>query len=164
MAALIRDAGSTDLPFLIEMLGCAAEWRPGSVQPDPDELLDRPDMGHYIAGWPRLDDYGVLAEAEDRPVGAAWWRHFTPDDPGYGFVAAEVPEVAMGVVEEWRGNGIGRRLLRGLIERASETGLRGLSLSVEPENPASNLYRSLGFREVGRVGESLTMLLKLSVT
>jgi GNAT superfamily N-acetyltransferase len=108
----------------------------------------------YIGGFPRPTDFGLIAERGGERVGAAWWRFFTADEPGYGFVNAETPEIGMGVVEGRRGEGIGRALLTALI--AASDG--DLSLSVEDGNPAEELYRKQGFVPVGRVGTSTTML------
>jgi len=102
----------------------------------------------------------VVAEV-GHPVGTAWLRLFTASDPGYGFVNVATPEVSMGVVREWRGRGIGARLLDALVTAAREADLTALSLSVEPDNYARRLYERVGFRQVGQVGGSLTMLLRL---
>lgn len=67
----------------------------------------------------------------------------------------------MGVAPASRGRGVGTRLLNGLIAAASEQGLASLRLSVEPDNYARRLYERAGFRQVGQVGGSLTMLLRL---
>ena len=56
----------------------------------------------------------MVAEAGGLPVGAAWLRFFPADDPGYGFVSADVPELSIGVAVLWRGRGIGRALLRAI--------------------------------------------------
>jgi ribosomal protein S18 acetylase RimI-like enzyme len=81
----------------------------------------------------------------------------TADRPGYGYIADDVPELSIGVSPGQRGRGVGRALLEALIEAAASYGR--LSLSVEPENRAAELYRSLGFQKVGRNGGSDTMLL-----
>ena len=58
-----------------------------------------PDFAHYVEGWPRDGDVGVVAEDEHgEPVGAAWYRHLSDDDPGYGFIDPSIPEVTIGVV------------------------------------------------------------------
>jgi GNAT superfamily N-acetyltransferase len=85
-----------------------------------------------------------------------WWRYFTAEVPGYGFVSEDVPEIGIGVVEGRRGEGIGRALLNAII--AASTG--DLSLSVEDGNPAAELYRKSGFVAVGRFGDATTMLRK----
>ena len=104
--------------------------------------MARPELAHYVAGWPRPGDRGVIAEA-GLPVGAAWLRFLPESDPGYGFVDATTSEVSVAVVPEWRGLGIGTHLLGELIGQARDAGLTALSLSVEPDNEARDHPRSL---------------------
>ena len=94
-------------------------------------------------------------------MGAAWVRFLSESDPGYGFVDAATPELSMGVVQAWRGRGVGSRLLDALIAVAREKGLASLSLSVEPDNYARRLYERVGFRQVDESSGSLTMILRL---
>ena len=140
-----------------------ADWRPGTAPRKVDEVLAVPGLAHYVLGWPRPRDAGVIAEGESEgPVGAAWWRFFPPEDPGFGFVNASTPEVSIGVVADWRGRGIGARMLDALIVRARSEGLPALSLSVEKDNYAVHLYERAGFRRVSLVDGSWTMQLPLS--
>ncbi|WP_326608754.1 GNAT family N-acetyltransferase [Streptomyces sp. NBC_01800] len=85
------------------------------------------------------------------------------DEPGYGFVAPDVPELTLGVLPGQRGCGHGRALMEALIRAAGErpASVDRLSLSVEDGNPAVHLYTSLGFTRVGRNGGSDTMLLDI---
>lgn len=96
------------------------------------------------------------------PVGAAWLRLLPADDPGYGFVAADIPELSMAIVAGWRRQGIGRRLLRAVVAQALDTGRTGVSLSVERDNPAQDLYQSEGFRTVRSERDSDTMFMALA--
>lgn len=161
VSLVIRRAGASDAPFLAEMLVAAAFWRPDGPSGSIDEVLSRPDLAHYVTGWPRSDDLGVIALDGQQPVGAAWMRFFAESDPGYGFVDADTPELSIGVVRAWRGRGIGLGLLDALISGAREEGVASLSLSVEPDNDARRLYERVGFRKVDEPGGSLTMLLRL---
>ena len=154
---VIRAATATDADFLTAMLGEAMSWRPEHRAPSSDELLARPELAHYVSGWPRSGDFGVVADT-DVPVGAAWSRCFTVEDSGYGFVGPDVPELSIAVVQRRRGRGIGRLLLVGLIDRARNAGHDRLSLSVETDNPAFHLYRSLGFEPVGGSGGAVTLV------
>lgn len=159
--SLIRRATPEDAALLWEMLAVAANWRPDADIRSAAEIMGIPALAHYIAGWPVEGDVGFVVE-EGRPLGAAWWRFFSKHDPGFGFVDEATPEVAIGVVEEARGRGLGTRLLQALIAEAQRSALPALSLSVEPDNPAVSLYQRLGFLTVGRVGGSLRMTLNLA--
>jgi len=94
-------------------------------------------------------------------LGAAWYRVMTADDPGYGFIDTEIPEITIGVVPPWRGRGVGRRLLSALLDAARAEGHDALSLSVEEDNFALHLYESVGFRTVEKVGNAWTMMAPL---
>lgn len=156
----LRPAEPSDAPFLTEMLVAAMFWRPDGPTGSVRQILENPELAHYIADWPRPGDLGVVAEDEN-PVGAVWIRLLPEGDPGYGFVNSTTPELSMGVVEAWRRRGIGAHLLDALIASARERGLAALSLSVEPDNYARHLYERFGFQQVGNRGGSLTMLLHL---
>jgi GNAT superfamily N-acetyltransferase len=102
-----------------------------------------------------------VAEADAKPVGAAWFRLWTLESHSYGFIDAMTPEVGMAVVRTHRRRGIGRALLKELIGTARADRFAALSLSVNPNNPARLLYESLGFRKVGESGTSWTFRLPL---
>ena len=143
---ILRTATGADGPFLAEVLALAVAWRPGA---EPPTVLAEPGVLHYVAGWPRPGDHGLIAEDRGVRVGAAWWRFFRADDPGYGYVRDDIPELAVGVLAGHRGRGTGTVLVAGLAQVARQQGLPGVSLSVEPDNPAWRLYERLGFRDVG---------------
>jgi ribosomal protein S18 acetylase RimI-like enzyme len=151
-----------DIRFLHEMLYEAAAWRPGQPRPAFDVVLSDRKIAGYVEGWGRAGDYGVIAEAEGgAAVGAAWYRLFTQDARGYGFVSSTVPEITIGVSPPARGHGVGTSLLTALIEHARRAGFSALSLSVEADNPAARLYERLGFERVGRVEDAWTLRLEL---
>lgn len=57
---------------------------------------------------------------------------------------------SLGVLPEYRGYGIGRRLIETMTQRAFERGHEHVGLIVDFDNPdAERLYTSLGFRRVG---------------
>ena len=65
-------------------------------------------------------------------------------------VYSGVAEASVYVAIDSRGQGIGKALLEGLIQKAEENGVWTLQASVFPENLASvALHKSCGFREVG---------------
>lgn len=123
-----------------------------------------PNVAHYLAGWPQEADFGVIAEEDGVPVGAAWCRFFDSEPHGYGFVAPDVPELTIGVVAERRGRGIGRQLLHEIVLEARRRGIERISLSVEADNPAIDLYVDVGFVERFRVDDSPTMVIDCGAT
>lgn len=144
----VRPAIPSDGTFLADMVVEAANWRAGFTRPRPTVLGD-PTYRGYIAGWQRPADQGVVAvDAEARPVGAAWYRLFAFDAPTNGFVATGVPELIIGVRPLWRAQGVGRALMRSLMDAARSAGFARIALSVEHGNFASVLYRSEGFTVV----------------
>ncbi len=153
----IRPAVVDDFTFLATMLGEAAVWRPDKPTPTADEMLADPRYAMYLAGWPRQGDYGLVAEQGGR-VGAAWYRTFTEANHGHGFVAEDVPELAIAVLASRRHEGIGGRLLVELIEASVAQGYPALSLSVAENNPARGLYASCGFVPVELHGSTWTMI------
>jgi ribosomal protein S18 acetylase RimI-like enzyme len=58
--------------------------------------------------------------------------------------------LGMGVIAEYRGNGIGNALLRSVLESAKARGLTRIELTVREKNLAAlTLYRKVGFRVEG---------------
>ncbi|MGH3079495.1 MAG: GNAT family N-acetyltransferase [Gaiellaceae bacterium] len=150
---LIRRGGRQDVRFLRDMLHHAYYWR----EREPGEGAG--PVALYVKGWGRPGDTAVIAVEEAFPVGAAWYRMFRRDQPGYGFVDEETPELAIAVVPSRRGRGIGEALLSALFERAQAEGHRALSLSVGRDDEALlSFYERHGFARVHEDGgDSVTM-------
>jgi GNAT superfamily N-acetyltransferase len=126
----------------------AVNWSPQWKKKSRKHVLSSPKTAHYIVGWPRDSDLGVIAKANGERIGAAWLRFLPAADPGYGFVADDVPELTIGVAAHWRGRGAGRALLQSIAVQARSAGIRQISLSVERKNFAQKLYLSEGYQIV----------------
>jgi ribosomal protein S18 acetylase RimI-like enzyme len=137
------------------MLRHAFYWRSSDVVEDAS-------LWQYVAGWGRPGDAAVIALEGGFPIGAAWFRRFTPDEPGFGYIDEETPEVAIAVVPSRRGRGIGSELLNSLVELAREQGYDTLSLSVATDSPAMHVFEKQGFEKVEQADGSWTMRLSLS--
>lgn len=59
----------------------------------------------------------------------------------------EIRIVDIALLPEWRDRGIGGAILRGLLAEAAGEG-KSVTIHVEANNPAMNLYLRLGFRHV----------------
>ena len=110
-------------------------------------VLAHPQVSIFHEGWGRHGDVALVAEVDDRPVGLVWYRYFTEEAHGEGFVDEVTPELAIAVVDGYRGRGIGRLLMNAAHEQARIDRISRISLSVDPENPARQLYESLGYAE-----------------
>ncbi|WP_454119326.1 N-acetyltransferase family protein [Microbacterium lacticum] len=141
----VRLATQADGAFLGDMVVEAANWRQGGARPRHEVMAD-PDHHRYLSGWMRPGDAGFVAvDAQDQPIGAAWYRMLPRTEPGFGFVGTGVPELIIGVRPIWRAHGVGRALLQRLCDQARAQGYGRISLSVERGNYAQTLYRSEGF-------------------
>ena len=144
----IRPAGPEDVEFLKEMLYEAAAWNPDWPREQVIQALASPVLERYHRAWGRQGDAGVIATLDGEPVGAAWYRLFTAEEPGYGFVDEGTPELGIAVAPLHRRKGIGETLLRALLVQAREEGFRALSLSVAAHNRSRMMYERVGFTKV----------------
>ncbi len=159
MQLLIREGTLQDLPFLRQMLFEAAYWRPDVHRPALQEGLSQPEIAKLLADWGREGDTAVIAETVmSQSVGAAWYRYWTDDNHSYGYVSADIPELGIAVCLDWRRRGVGNTLLSALKQQACQQGVESLSLSVEKDNPAHNLYLQHRFRPIEQVGNAWTMV------
>lgn len=156
----IRETDDSDREFLYEMLYQSIYVAPGEDLPSRN-VLKLPRIRRYVENWGREGDHGLVAIEQNpggelRRVGAVWLRFFPADYPGYGFIHESIPEIGIAVIPELRGRGIGSSLIKALLNRPGVQ-YPAISLSVDPENPAGNLYRRLGFLECGGSGTSTIM-------
>lgn len=162
----VRDAGPEDAEFLIDMLLEAVNWT-GEERMKRKQLLRDKTVSHYVAGWQRTGDIGVVAveiggpAGLQIPVGAAWIRRFDSHHPGYGYIADDVPELSIGVAPHQRRRGIGSGLLRTLFARARDAGVHRVSVSVEDGNPSRALFTGAGFTTAGKAENSETLVIDL---
>lgn len=149
---MIRQAGPQDVHFLKDMLRHAYYWRATTV-PESGE----PPVQRYVERWGRPGDTALVAIQDFQPVGAAWYRLFRAENPGYGFIDEETPELSIAVVPSKRGSGLGSELLEALMAKARADGYAAISLSVEKDNPAVALYERHGFERVREDDGAYTM-------
>jgi predicted kinase/GNAT superfamily N-acetyltransferase len=146
---------ATDIPFLWDVLHLSIHVRDG-MAPPPRSILDEPSIAHYLRDFGRHpgDDAQVVEDERGERIAAAFCRCTPADDPGYGHVAADIPELGMAVIDTERGRGVGRLAFEGLLTRNPV-----MSLSVDLDNvTARHLYESLGFEWVADEGTAATML------
>jgi ribosomal protein S18 acetylase RimI-like enzyme len=146
----VRDLLWTDFEPIVEAYYALYD----EVRENPDLgvslFAQRPTMGHeaeWFAGlWRGIDEGASLAAVgveEGRAIALCTVaRHEGPE-------ARHIGVLGIMVARAWRHRGIGRELLRYVIER-SRGRFEMLELSVFVSNaPARELYRSVGFRTWG---------------
>lgn len=149
---VVRTGGPQDVRFMRDMLRHAYHGRMSS----PDLPVSR-----YVDRWGRRGDAALVALEGPTPVGVAWYRLFTADEPGFGFVDEETPELTIAVVPSRRGHGVGSKLLEALLARARTAGFRAVSLSVRRDEPSVPLYERHGFVTVREADDVLAMRAEL---
>ena len=92
----------------------------------------------------------IVAEAEGHVVGFAYLTRMSAKS-GWRFTR----ENTIYIDAQWRGRGVGRVLLTGLIDEARRIGIHLVVASITNENVASiQLHESLGFEMVGTFREA----------
>ncbi|HEY2073880.1 MAG TPA: GNAT family N-acetyltransferase, partial [Gaiellaceae bacterium] len=109
----------------------------------------------YVRNWGRPGDEGVIAMDGPHAYGAAWYRLFTADEPGFAFVDEKTPELTIAVVPSRRGKGAGKEMLEALLDRARAGGFEAVSLSTDPEQV--EWYSRFGFETVAETPHAVTM-------
>jgi len=103
-------------------------WEAAAISDDMKAIgkataLGRIEVARYLREWGRPGDTGVLTVNEqNEPIGAAWYRVFREGNAGYGFIAEDIPELTIGVLETARGKGAGKAMLDALLDRAKASG------------------------------------------
>jgi len=163
---IIRMATQDDEPFLWEMLYFAAHMEEdGEIS--PEAAKQNPDLVKYVYSWGRETDIGCIALAphSNQPIGAAWIRLLLNNEKTTSYVDEVTPELAIAVLPEYLGCGVGTLMLQHLLEAAKQRYPR-VVLSVRATNTAKRLYERIGFVVTGeianRVGTpSLNMVIQL---
>ena len=92
----------------------------------------------------------IVAVDDDKIVG---WCNIPPASRA---VSAHVGDLFMGLLPEWRGRGLGERLLKQAIQAADDFGFLRIELGVFATNTAAAaLYRKVGFVEEGTKSKAI---------
>ncbi len=132
---------------------------PEGSDPPPEEITDSPGLQVYIRDFGKYkDDHCLAAETEGRITGMIWCRIIND----YGHVDDETPSLALSVLKEYCGIGIGTALLKEMLSLLKSLGYFRVSLSVQKENRAVTLYQKAGFHTVKETEEEYIMVCDLS--
>jgi phosphinothricin acetyltransferase len=140
----IEEASDSDLPGIVAIYNEAITTstavfsdRPVTIESQRQWLSDRRAAGHPV----------IVAREDGAVLGFASYGHFRPS-PGYALTVEHSVYVHAGRRRE----GIGRRLVKELLERARRDGKHAVVAGIDAENRSSLLmHEQLGFEQVGRL-------------
>ncbi|MFZ1814954.1 MAG: N-acetyltransferase family protein [Rhizobiaceae bacterium] len=140
----IRGAEQQDIAAIRDIYALNVETGTASyelVAPSHSEMIDRFQAIHG-KGYPYL-----VAEQGNKIIGYAYASPFRTR-PAYRWLV----EDSVYIHEDAQGKGVGRMLLRALIEACVELGFRQMVAVIGGAHPASvALHQSCGFRSAGRL-------------
>lgn len=137
----IRVLQKLDYAYLNEFLYQAIFIPEGEESP-PRSIINDPEISIYIKDFgTKPGDFGVAAEQNGQIIGMTWTRII----PAYGHLDDSTPELAISILPEFRGYGIGTKLMNRIFELLKDNGYKQTSLSVQKDNPAVRLYQRLGY-------------------
>ena len=153
---LIRQVQSADAPLLADgfaRLSATSRWMrflTPKKELTPAELTFLTDVDHRDH-----EALGALDHRDGRGVGVARYVR-QADDPWSA-------DVAVTIVDEWQGRGLGTELLARLSDRAREENIRSFTALVAAENVAvAGLLRNARARLVGRDSDTLEYEISLA--
>ena len=154
---VLRELKSEETILLRDFL-YEAIFIPEGMDPPPREIIERPELKLYYEDFGSgKADLCIVAEEDGKVVGAAWTRLM--DD--YGHVDEETPSFAISLYKEYRGQGIGTRLMKDMLALLKEKGFKRASLAVQKENYAARMYEKVGFKTVDENEEEFIMICDL---
>ncbi len=141
----IRELRENETELLKDFL-YEAIFIPDGVEPPPREITEQPELMLYYEDFGAGSaDYCFVAEDEGRVIGAVWTRIMKD----YGHVDDETPSFAISLYKEYRGQGIGTKLMLRMLEELKNAGYKKASLAVQKANYAVKMYKKVGFKIVG---------------
>lgn len=153
MNLIIRNIKTEEYPLLKDYLYDAI-FIPIGVKPPDKSIINNEDLQVYIKDFgSKKDDICFLAEMDHDIVGAVWIRIMND----YGHIDDQTPSLAISVKKEYRGLGIGTKLMETMLVSVKHHGNQSVSLSVQKANPAIHLYQRLGFQIIKENEEEYLM-------
>ena len=151
---VVRPATLTDVDALIELRSVMFDTTDRDPGPEED-TWQRACRQILLDGLTAGDLLGAVAETDDGTVvasGIATLRRWLPSPTNPSGLTGYIGSMA--TVDEWRRQGIGRRITETLIAMLTERG--AADIDVHPTEVGEGVYRSLGFTEPS-TGTGLTL-------
>ena len=143
---------------LLESFLYEAIFIPEGVEPPDRSIIEQPELKIYYEGFGTgRADHCIVADDDGRVIGAVWTRIMND----YGHVDDDTPSFAISLYKEYRGRGIGTRLMKEMLTLLKEKGYKQASLAVQKANYAVRMYEKFGFRIIDENDEEYIMVCEL---
>ena len=153
----IRPISAGEVRLLQDFL-YEAIFVPEGLPAPPKSIINQPELQVYITGFgTKKDDIGLVAEIDNKPVGAVWVRIMND----YGHIDNDTPSFAISLHKDYRGLGIGTALMKEMLRILKDRGYKQASLAVQKANYAVKMYQKTGFEIVDENEEEYIMLCRL---
>ena len=157
MKYTIREMTAQEYPLLDDFL-YEAIFVPEGVEPPSKSIITAPELQVYVKGFGvSKDDFALVAEVENKIIGAVWVRIMND----YGHIDDKTPSLAISLYKKYRGQGIGRSLIKEMLSLLQAHGYKKVSHSVQKANYAAKLYQKIGFRIIKEIGDEWIMTYNL---
>lgn len=153
----LRNLHDDETELLKEFL-YEAIFIPEGVEPPDRSIIEQPELKKYYEDFGAgRADHCIVADDNGKVIGAVWTRIMND----YGHVDDEMPSFAISLYKEYRGQGIGTRLMKEMLSLLKEKGYKQASLAVQKANYAVRMYKNVGFKTVDENDEEFIMLCEL---
>ena len=153
----IKSIDNPDMQMMEEFLYNAI-YIPKDSKPIDKNIIYNKEIYNYIEGLGKTDDIVFGCEYNNKIVALSWSRILSGDIKGYGNIDNNTPEIAVSVLKGYRNKGIGTALLKEHL-KVLKKNYKRVSLSVNKENYAVDLYKKLGFDIIKENDEDYIMVL-----
>ena len=154
---ILREIKENETEILKDFL-YEAIFIPEGMELPPREIIEQPELKLYYDGFGIGEaDFCIVADDEGKVIGAVWTRIMND----YGHVDEETPSFAISLYKEYRGQGIGTKLMKEMLYLLKEKGYKRASLAVQKANYAVKMYQNVGFKIVDENDEEYIMVCEL---
>ena len=131
---------------------------PEGVEAPDRDIIEKPELRIYYEDFGKdTADHCLVAEDEGKVIGAVWTRIIND----YGHIDDKTPSFAISLYREYRGRGIGTKLMQEMLNLLKEKGYKRASLAVQKANYAVRMYKKVGFKTVDENEEEYIMVCSL---
>ena len=154
---VLREIRENEYDLLKDFL-YEAIFIPDGAEPPVRDIILQPELKLYYENFGRgVADHCIVAEDNGRVIGAVWTRIMND----YGHVDDDTPSFAISLCKDYRGQGIGTRLMKDMLELLKEKEYKKASLAVQKANYGVRMYEKVGFKTIDENSEEYIMVCEL---